>query len=218
MQHSHNAQTQSLVTRKLRSLSQPAPRSPHLDAEINICLDSCIYRIGASGSERRAILDILYKGFINRNLPNIYRFILWLSLHGDERPQDAWWGFIYSDLIRDNYGRFVEECGPGIAFKGRQILRCAQGILNKKREIEASGHLFDQLIKELREVLSPAQFAQLFLFAERATPKRELQLFEDEVEGGAVPDLCEGSRQQHTIASYALKRKKHGKEEHISSQ
>lgn len=44
------------------------------DSEINICLDSCVYRIGASGSERKAILDILYSGLINRNLPNIYRY------------------------------------------------------------------------------------------------------------------------------------------------
>lgn len=69
-----------MVIRKLNALAHARPNSQN-DAEINICLDSCIYRIGASGSERMAILDILYKGFINRNLPNIYRFLLWASMH-----------------------------------------------------------------------------------------------------------------------------------------
>lgn len=181
MQNSPNAQIQSLVLRKLRALSQQTPRTPHLDAEINICLDSCIYRIGSSGSERKAILDILYKGFINRHLPNNYRFILWSSLHTEHRPADHWWEFLQSELMREAYQRFLDEQGPSIAFKGKQILRCAQGILAKKREIEASGQLFDQLIKELRTVMSPAQFALLFLFTERATPKRELQIFDDRV-------------------------------------
>lgn len=77
-----------------------------------------------------------------------------------------------SDLMRDSYNRFLDEQGDGIAFKGREILRCAREILKKKKEIEQSGHLFDDLIKEMREILTPAQFAKLFLFADRATPKR----------------------------------------------
>ncbi len=68
------------MIKKLKNLCQ-SECSPGVNTEINICLDSCIYRIGASGSERRAILDILYKGFINRNLPNNYRFILWYSIN-----------------------------------------------------------------------------------------------------------------------------------------
>lgn len=81
------------------------PRSVQNDTEINICLDSCIYRIGASGSERRAILDILYKGFINRNLPNNYRFILWAAIHrfqiyDNDKNNGFWWEFIKSDLMK----------------------------------------------------------------------------------------------------------------------
>jgi hypothetical protein len=52
-----------------------------------------------------------------------------------------------SELMKESYNRFLDERGDGIAFKGREILRCAKGILAKKREIEASGQLFDQLIK-----------------------------------------------------------------------
>ncbi len=78
--------------------------SHQIDTEINICLDSCIYRIGASGSERKAILDILYKGFINRNLPNNYRFLLWAAIHrfeiyGNDKNTGNWWEFIKSDLM-----------------------------------------------------------------------------------------------------------------------
>jgi hypothetical protein len=93
-----------MVIKKLRNLTQ-VERSYQTDTEINICLDSCIYRIGASGSERRAILDILYKGFINRNLPNVYRFILWVSLkrkaiYSSEKPSGQWWEFIVSDIVK----------------------------------------------------------------------------------------------------------------------
>lgn len=145
---SNNAQIQSIVIRKLKALSNPpTPRGAQTDAEINICLDSCIYRIGSSGSERKAILDILYKGFINRNLPNIYRFILWSSLHGfDRNCVDNWWELMQSDLMKDSFNRFLDEQGDGIAFKGREILRCARDILKKKKEIESSGQLFDRLI------------------------------------------------------------------------
>jgi hypothetical protein len=74
--------------------------------------------------------------------------------------------------MKHNYNRFLDELGDGIAFKGREILRCASQILRKKKQIEQSGQFFDGLIKEFREKLTPAQFAQLFLFADRATPKR----------------------------------------------
>ena len=92
---------QSHVLRKLKGLLQEE-KSPKRDSEINICLDSCIYRIGASGSERKAILDILYSGMINRNLPNIYRYLLWSAANythlfqqpETKRTHEAWWNEI----------------------------------------------------------------------------------------------------------------------------
>lgn len=137
MQPSRNAEVHALAIKKLRALSQIPQRSVQIDAEINICLDSCIYRIGSSGSERKAILDILYQGFINRNLPNIYRFILWSSLHDFQRTcVDIWWELMQVEHIKHNYNRFLDELGDGIAFKGREILRCASQILRKKKQIE----------------------------------------------------------------------------------
>lgn len=89
------------MIKKLKNLCQSEGGSS-VNTEINICLDSCIYRIGASGSERRAILDILYKGFINRNLPNNYRFILWYSINKQKiRAGDEWWlELIASDIMK----------------------------------------------------------------------------------------------------------------------
>lgn len=156
--------------------------SPQTDAEINICLDSCIYRIGASGSERRAILDILYKGFINRNLPNNYRFILWAAIHRfsiystEKSNTGAWWEFIKSDLM-SRFQDFFADKGHILEEKGRQILKCSAQILLIKKQIQHSAQLYDRFLKEIREIMTPKQSAELFLYADRATPKPELQLF-----------------------------------------
>ena len=146
-----------------------------LDAEINICLDSCIYRIGSSGSERRAILDILYKGMINRNLPNIYRYIQWCAVNerqmfGTNRYEESqgWWSEMKElhHFVQRNEWYFKQKREP-VAAKGKEIYQCAQDILEKKKEIEAFGNSYDSLIKDLRDSMTPTQFAQLFLFAER---------------------------------------------------
>jgi hypothetical protein len=180
------------VLRKLRGLLQEE-RSPKRDAEINICLDSCIYRIGASGSERRAILDILYSGMINRNLPNIYRhpspsprYLLWSAAshtHLFQPPAsrtapDPWWNDIREvgeQVVADNQELLLER-GQPLSLKAKEILRCSRSILQKKQEIERYGQSYDDIIKGLRKILSPSQFAELFLFAERSVHKQELEL------------------------------------------
>lgn len=40
-----------------------------------------------------------------------------------------------SDLMKPSYDRFLDEQGDGIAFKGREIYRCAREILTKKKQI-----------------------------------------------------------------------------------
>jgi uncharacterized membrane protein len=44
--------------------------------------------------------------------------------------------------------------------------------LKVKKEIEESGQLIDRFIKDVRNILTPTQAAELFLFTERATPKK----------------------------------------------
>jgi len=92
-------------------------------------LDSCIYRIGASGSERKAILDILYTGFINRNLPNIYRYILWSAVNSVhlfqneeiQGGQDKLWSEIkdIGEQIMSGHEDYLKRRGETIRKKGR---------------------------------------------------------------------------------------------------
>lgn len=124
------------MIKKLKNFCQNEVTST-VNTEINICLDSCIYRIGASGSERRAILDILYKGFINRNLPNNYRFILWYSINNSKPSNgDEWWlDLITSDIMKQSFSLFIEDKGKEIQKKGKEILILSKKILCKKQEI-----------------------------------------------------------------------------------
>ena len=57
--------------------------------EINICLDSIIYRVGAMGNERKAALDKLYCNLINFSQPALYRYMLWSAVRQKHLFQDG---------------------------------------------------------------------------------------------------------------------------------
>ena len=64
--------------------------------EINICLDSIIYRIGALGNERKAALKKLYSDLLNFSQPALYRYMLWsavqkIHIFGDGPVEDDKW-------------------------------------------------------------------------------------------------------------------------------
>jgi hypothetical protein len=57
--------------------------------EINICLDSIVYRVGAMGNERKTALYKLYNNLINFSQPALYRYMLWSAVTRQHlfRPQ-----------------------------------------------------------------------------------------------------------------------------------
>ena len=48
--------------------------------ELNICLDSILYRLGALGKERKTALSKLYQDLLNFSQPAFYRYMLWTAV------------------------------------------------------------------------------------------------------------------------------------------
>jgi len=65
--------------------------------ELNICLDSILYRMGAQGKQRKAALTKLYQDLLNFSQPAIYRYMLWTAVrkthlfgHNEEKFELKW--------------------------------------------------------------------------------------------------------------------------------
>ena len=83
------------IIKKLEGLLEDAGFDER-NNEINICLDSIIYRIGALGKERKTALDKLYKDLLNHSQPALYRYMLWSAVHkkhlfGPAAPEEEKW-------------------------------------------------------------------------------------------------------------------------------
>lgn len=82
---------------------------------------------------------------INRNLPNIYRYILWCAANeshlfrkkGEKKSGsfENWWNEIKDvgeEVIQKNEQFLMERGGP-LGEKAKEILRCSRKILHKKQ-------------------------------------------------------------------------------------
>lgn len=53
--------------------------SETIEEEINIILDSIMFRVGATGKERIVKINECFKQIINLSLPALHRYVLWMA-------------------------------------------------------------------------------------------------------------------------------------------
>lgn len=53
--------------------------SEAIEEEINIILDSIMFRVGATGKERMMKINECFKQIINLSLPALHRYMLWMA-------------------------------------------------------------------------------------------------------------------------------------------
>lgn len=165
--------------------------------EINICLDSIVYRVGANGKERKSVLNKLYKDIINFSLPALHRYFVWaadrgahLFNEGIEKEEDHW----YRELAQVPKDEQLERLGKikGIFVRQKDSLTSSsKRLLEAKTIMENSGPGFDRIVNQMREIMSPSQIAELLLFVDQHQYKKEIRLFDVDYEEGEGPNTWE---------------------------
>lgn len=120
------------------------------------------------GNERKAALYKLYNNLINFSQPALYRYMLWSAVTRQHlfRPSNsnvplseahAWCAEIAPIAEACSQGRqeILSRIGQNLTQHKLHFERNNQKLIDVRGEIEKRGQLLDNIVNEIREILTP---------------------------------------------------------------
>ena len=152
--------------------------------EINLILDNLRYRVGATGTERQGKINYIFKQVIQISFPALHRYFMWSAYHNTEHFGDE-------KMDSNNWMKGLDPI-LNVTERQREIIRSSKGTFEQhfrafsklidemketKSQLEKESDILENLIEDLRRMLTPLQCSKLITFIENNKYKSEMELW-----------------------------------------
>ena len=152
-----------------------------MEDEINLVLDSILFRMGATGKERIMKINECLKQIINLSLPALHRYLLWSASEKKHffddtgTPVDDFFsGMLKTTNCSEEQTKCFNVIQEPVSEQKRKLLNLIVILRQIREHISKHSSFLDEEVMSLRDILTPTQSAALTLNVNRNKFKEEM--------------------------------------------